>query len=190
MRKVLIIAGIAGAALAVVLLVWRLADRPSDEALQAVPQDDHTVANVEYFLQNDPQWASDILGESQYRMGGSGCLVSCIASSLDAQGFDTDPGMLNAAFSDHSVFNNEGDVLWDSIAEAVPGARVELPVRVDADRLEEAVAQNLFPIVKVKYKGSGYQHWVMIIGAADGEYLCMDPLNADKSLYPCLCTAA
>ena len=184
MRKFLLFAGIAAVVAARALLAWRLAGRSSDEAVKAAAQQDYAVADVEFFLQNDPQWAGETLGDSQYGMGGSGCLVCCIAASLDAQGFDTDPGLLNAAFSEHSVYNSEGEVLWNNIAEAVPGARAELPDRVDTDRLEEAVAQGLFPIVKVKYKGSGYQHWVLIIGAADGEYLCMDPLNADKKPLP------
>ena len=103
MRKALIITGIMAVILGIALLAWRLTDRPSDEAVQAVPQEDYAVADVAYFLQNDPQWASDILGESRYRMGRSGCLVSCIASSLTAQGFDTDPGLLNAAFTENGV---------------------------------------------------------------------------------------
>ena len=184
MRKSLIIAGIAATALAVALLAWRLADRPSDEAVQAVPQEDCAVADVEYFLQNDPEWASDMLGKSQYRMNGSGCLVSCIASSLTAQGFDIDPGLLNAAFTDHGVYNSEGEILWDKISEAVPGVRAELPARADADKLEDAVAQGFLPIVKVKYMGTGYQHWVMLIGAENGDYLCMDPLNTEKEPLP------
>ena len=183
MRKLLIAAGIAVVIVAA-LLTWQLVNRSEDVAVKIVPQQDYAVAGVEFFLQNDPQWTDELLGNSPYRMGGSGCLVCCIAASLEAQGFDTDPARLNAAFSEHGVYNSEGEVLWSKIAQAVPGVRVVLPNRIDTERLEEAVAQSLFPIVKVKYMGSGYQHWVMIIGASDGDYLCMDPLNADNEPLP------
>lgn len=184
MRKALLAAGAIAIVLSGVFLVWRLIDRPTNEAVPVSPQHDYTVADVTYYLQNDPQWGSDSLGESDCRMSGSGCLVSCISSSLTAQGVETNPGQLNAAFSEHGVYSSEGDILWGNITNAVPGIRTELPNGVDTDRLEQAVAQGLLPIVKVKYKGSGYQHWVMLIGAADGEYLCMDPLNADKEPIP------
>lgn len=183
MRKLILAAGIV-AIIAASLLAWRLLSRSEDVAVQVVPRQDYAAADVEFFLQNDPQWANDTLGDTPYRMGGSGCLVSCFAASLNAQGFDADPGRLNALFSDNGVYNSEGEVLWNKIDDAVPGARVDLPHRVDPDRLEEAVAQGLFPIVKVKFKGNGYQHWVMIIGSDNGNYLCMDPLNADKEPLP------
>jgi hypothetical protein len=46
--------------------------------------------------------------------------------------------------------------------------------------IEGDLAQGLLPIVNVKYYGSGVTHWVIVIGAKDGEFLIYDPANADK----------
>jgi hypothetical protein len=184
-RKAVLLTGLAAVlVIAGGLLVWRLLDRSGDASVEATPGRDYAVADVEFFVQNDPLWADDALGDSRYRMSGSGCLVCCLAAALDAQGFDTDPGQLNQLFSEQGVYTGDGDVLWSRLSEAIPGASVVMPARVDADRLEEAVAQGRLPVVKVKYKGTGYQHWVLLIGAGDGDYLCMDPLNAAQEPLP------
>ena len=166
------------------LAAWKLWEPSADAPVTVTPGSDYAVTPVEYFRQNDPLWADDALGDSRYRMGGSGCLVCCLASTLNAQGYDTDPGRLNALFTEQGVYNSEGEVLWDKLEDAVPGARVTLPARVDAGALEEAAAQGLLPLVKVKFKGIGYHHWVLIIGASNGDYLCMDPLSAEQEPLP------
>jgi len=178
-RKPFFFAGVI-VALAVGLFAWRAAWRAADTPVSITPQTDHAITQVEYFLQNDQRWTDDALGGSRFKMSGSGCLISCIASSLAAQGIDTDPGRLNAAFSEYGVYNSEGEVLWNNIPRVFPGVRFTASSYVDAAALEEAVSQGFLPIVKVKYRGTGCQHWVLILGAKDGDYVCMDPLNADK----------
>lgn len=181
-RRILTIAAFAAMALAVtVLLIGRGRE---DRAVTLHPTHEHTPGAVPTFRQNDDRWADDSLGQSRFKMGGSGCLVSCIAASLNAQGADTDPGRLNGLFDEYHVYNEEGEVLWGRIADAMPGVRVDTPNTVDAARLERELAQGHYPIVKVKYLGSGYQHWVLIVGAARGEYLCMDPLSGNGEYIP------
>jgi len=172
-------------AVAVALIAWKLLSRPSDTPIEAIVQNDYPEAdNVAFFLQNDPAWSDDFLGSTGYTMGGSGCLVTCIAASLSAQGIDTDPGRLNRAFTQEGVYNCQGEIVWNHIEDAIPNVRVSAPAKVDVIALEQAVAQGRFPIVKVRYKGVGYQHWVILIGARNGHYLCMDPLNGDKQPLP------
>lgn len=184
MRKYVLIIGGVLLAVAVALVVWRTANRPADTPFEALPGSKYAVQNVSYFLQNDPRWASDTLGASAYKMAGSGCLVSSVASSLCAQGMDTDPGRLNELFTENGVYSDEGDILWDKLSKAIPDISITAPTRADKKSLERAVADGLIPIVKVKYKGSGYQHWVLLIGADENGYLCMDPLHPDKEPLP------
>jgi hypothetical protein len=184
MRKPLLIVGAIAVVAVAAALIWRMTDRPSDAPVRAVPERDYPVADVAFFQQNDRRWAGDALGASRYKMAGSGCLVSCIASSLAAQGIDTDPGRLNQAFTEHGVYNDKGEIVWDNISKAFPGVRVTMPAQAGAADLEEAVKKGLLPIVKVKYSGIGYQHWVLLIGADENGYLCMDPLNPEKEPLP------
>lgn len=181
-RRILIIAVLTLLALAVTLL---LTNRAREERAVALhPQQEHPIGTLVFFRQNDGRWADDNLGESRYQMGGSGCLVSCIAASFHAQGIDTDPGKLNELFGENDVYNDEGEVLWGRIADAVPGVRFDVPGAVDVEKLENELAQGHYPIVKVKYLGTGYHHWVLIVGATDGEYLCMDPLSDNNKIIP------
>ena len=50
--------------------------------------------------------------------------------------------------------------------------------------IEADLKQGLLPIVSVKYLGNGGSHWVMIIGAKDGDFLIYDPLNDNKTPIP------
>lgn len=184
MRKPLLVAGAITIVAVAAFLIWRTADRSAEEPVLAVPEREYPAADVAFFRQNDPRWAEDALGESRFSMAGSGCLVSCVACSLNAQGIDTDPGRLNRTFSEHDVYNADGEIIWGNISRAFPGVRITMPVQADAAGLEEAVKQGLLPIVNVKYKGFGYRHWVLLIGADENGYLCMDPLNAKKEPQP------
>jgi hypothetical protein len=184
MRKLILIIGAAAIVVIAAIFIWKITNRQTDTPIIAVPEQNYAIADVTFFLQNDPQWADDTLGASHYKMAGSGCLVTCMASSLCAQGIDIDPGRLNKIFTENDVYNSEGEILWNNISKAFPDIRVTAPANADAANLEKAVEQGLLPIVKVKYKGNGYQHWVLLIGANEDGYLCMDPLNPDKEPQP------
>ena len=84
----------------------------------------------------------------------------------------------------HAIVIAKGEILWDKISQAIPDAIVTTPAKADSRSLEKAVDEGLMPIVKVKYKGSGYQHWVLLIGADENGYLCMDPLHSEKEPLP------
>lgn len=178
----LIQAIIALAAVIAVLCIW-LASLNGDGPVKALAKRDHPITNAVYFMQNDPAWANDRLGDSPYTMARSGCLVCCIAASLKAQGMDTDPGKLNALFSENGVYTANGDIIWSRFSE-VPGVTAQTPAITDPDAIESTLEKGACPIVKVRYLGYGYAHWVLITGSKDGEYLCMDPLNPEKAPRP------
>ena len=65
-------------------LLWRGRHR-ADEGVAIWPEREHPVGIVQAYCQKDARWAEDKLGRSVYRMKGSGCLTSCIASALSSR---------------------------------------------------------------------------------------------------------
>lgn len=161
---------------------------------------DYTAGEIAYFLQKDPRWSGENLGSSSYTMAGSGCLTTCIAAELKMQyitvpeiqkATDSDdkktitPGDLNGYFSEHGVYDAEGNIQWNVLEQAL-GVKV---VRKQAGQLRNGeldtlLSEGVFPIVYVRVNGSGNFHFVLITGSMDGEFLCMDPLNEKQLEVP------
>lgn len=139
---------------------------------------------VAVFLQNDPAWAEQKLGASSYRMGGSGCLVSCIASALRALGIETDPGKVNQAFGAAGVYDGQGNVVWKNISRAFPQIGYRYSRIFDSARIEADLRAGLRPLLGVGYLGGAAQHWVEVVGAMEGDFLVMDPLAREKAPIP------
>lgn len=186
-RKKLLYLAALGVSLAVLLLagIYFLNRNKRVEGIILKPQEVYSLPEIPYYLQNDSQWADDKLGQSIYTMKSSGCLTTSLAASLSAQGGQTiTPKALNQLFSDHAVYNANGDIVWDKIQNAVGPVEVYVPRSPDADVIEAFVAEGTYPVVKVKYHGSGAWHWVVLIGSDEKGYLCMDSLNKAKSPEP------
>ena len=130
---------------------------------------------VTAYRQDDPAWAADRLGDSKYTMKSSGCLVTCIAAAVTSEDTAVLPGELNALFSENAVFDDAGNMQWDALA-ALDGYGVKVYDAPSAAAIDECLAQGRCPIVRVRMAGIGNVHYVLIVGAEDGEYVCMDPL--------------
>ena len=51
-------------------------------------------------------------------------------------------------------------------------------VTASVDYIDECLSAGHYPIVKVHRSSLfSYHHFVLIVGAEDGEYICMDPLK-------------
>lgn len=168
---------------------WILRVR-GDKGIAIKPEEDRGVGKVVLYGQKDKEWSDDNLGSSAYSMRNSGCLTTCIASALSAQwesdgtGRPMTPGELNELFGEQGVYNDSGDILWDNLREALPQAEVLVASSVSAGEIDRLLAQGRYPVVKVKVSGHGAQHWVLLVGSEDGEYLCMDPLLDKGELVP------
>lgn len=181
--SVLILAGAAGTAL---LLHMR------NGGTELTADTDCLNDNIVYYYQKDSRWRDESLGASEYHMGDSGCLTSCLASAINMQeteieGFDgeVDPGTLNSFFSENGVYDSEGNIQWGALEKA-SGAEIILK---DASELEENEIQMLleegcYPVVRVKMPESGSGHFVLIVSCEDGGFICMDPLNEDLESVP------
>ncbi|UOO38210.1 hypothetical protein IZU99_02850 [Oscillospiraceae bacterium CM] len=161
---------------------------------------DYSSDNTIYFLQNDPQWADEQLGNSSFMMAGSGCLTTCIATELLMQhiqvpemqnvtesdsGTAITPGSLNEFFSKQGVYDSEGNIQWTELEKALSVQVVKLKSDgLTHYKLDTLLSEGVFPIAYVRVNGNGNYHFVLIIGSKDGEYFCMDPLNENKDAVP------
>lgn len=148
-----------------------------------LPEQSIPVTEPIAFMQKDPEWADDFLGTSKDTMGASGCLVTAIASGLDMQAkaegsdFYITPKSLNQVLTAAEAYTDGGAVIWEKLKTALPQTEVYVAGTVDMEIINEFLEKGLFPTVKVRVGGNGAYHWVLLIGAEDGHYVCMDPLS-------------
>lgn len=67
---------------------------------------------------------------------------------------------------------------------ALGGLQIELPQQVHLNEVTEHLRRKIYPIVRVRMKGLGNFHYVLIVGAENGTFLCMDPLNEQGEVVP------
>lgn len=143
-----------------------------------------------FYLQKDEEWGDDHLGQSIYTMKSSGCLVTSMAAALEMENREEDaafrltPGELNRLFSEHSVYNQNGDIVWKELPAALPEAEVYVASAVKEKEIQALLSEGKYPLIKVRIGGTGAIHWLVIMGADESSYLCMDPLNGKRSLVP------
>ena len=129
------------------------------------------------YRQDDDRWAKAPLGDSSFTMESSGCLVSCIASAISMGGAEVvTPGELNAIFSEHNVYDSEGNIQW-AASESIGGYSVNVYSTVDEQEIYQCLAEGNYPIVRVRVNGLGNWHYVLVVGLEDQDYVCMDPLK-------------
>ncbi len=133
--------------------------------------------DVTAYRQDDAQWADDTLGDSSFTMESSGCLVSCIASAVSMEsGDEVTPGELNRLFTESNVYDHEGNIQWSTI-DNINGYSSQVYSGVSQTEIEQCLAAGHYPIVRVRVNAIGNFHYVLIVGAEDGDYICMDPLK-------------
>lgn len=136
-----------------------------------------TAADIICYRQDDVRWGDEKLGESRFTLRSSGCLVSCIASALSmGRGIEETPETLNEKFSSGKVYDAEGNIQWGRLGE-VEDYQVKVYQEASADIVDTCLSEGRYPIVRVRVKGIGNFHFVLVVGAENGEYLCMDPLQ-------------
>lgn len=152
--------------------------------IQLTPAKDYEIHEIQYFLQNDPEWAQEPIGVSNYKMGGYGCLITCVASAVSDLGVALTPQELNQKLTAVDGYQNGADLIWFKINEAVPEVDYSYSRVFSSETIERDLGKGLLPIIKVKVNGFGAQHWLLVVGAQDGEFMVFDPLNAAKAPIP------
>lgn len=122
----------------------------------------------------------------------SGCLTACLAAELRMQDISIpeinamDPGTLNSFFSGKQVYDREGNIQWDPLSSAL-NVSLERINGISAMRktdLTALLSEGIYPIVRVRVKGLGNFHYVLLVKCQDGQFWCMDPLHAEEELVP------
>ena len=129
------------------------------------------------FRQDDDRWKEDTIGGSKYTMESSGCVITDIATAISGSEMAMNPGELNAFLGNNKVFDEEGNIQWGKISE-IDGFQADVYTEKAADIIDKCLAAGHYPIVKIHRNTLfSYHHYVLIIGAENGEYICMDPLQ-------------
>jgi len=166
---------------------WYRSDHPAEVRLPAVPdvgEKESRLGDPRIYLQTDPRWVNEELGESGARMSAVGCTVCCLSMALAHHGIDLNPAQLNRALKECGGYTSRGWVKWDALRRVTKGAvRVRIPVRPTPADIERALDEGNPVIVKVLL-ASGIQHWVLIVGREKTEYLIKDPLGSGRTLDP------
>lgn len=136
--------------------------------------DDVRYCNVRY-RQDDIRWAEDRMGDTSYRLKGSGCLVTCIAAALSGEETVT-PGELNAEFFRKGVYDAEANIQW-GVLDHMEEVEVDVYGKVTQQEIEECLENGCCPILRVRRHILGGSHFVLVVGVEDHEFICMDPLE-------------
>ena len=152
-----------------------------------------------WYSQRDPKWANDQLGFGSSTIETWGCLMTCMAMALSANGVRINPQELNARLKRTS--SNQGGyeqgssvtsfyVPWyvgglknagnvKSWAHAnVPWANN--PVGNPIQRIDDALARGEIVVAQVDYLLNNHnvdQHWVVIVERVEDDYLILDPFT-------------
>lgn len=165
-------------------------DVPGDEEETMLPKRvpaDYMLADLSNFRQDERGWAYDPLGHTNQTLREFGCTVTSVANAIT--NYDQDfitPRILNQNLIKARGFTDRGWLKWSAISAATDGkysARVfGSPSHANID---SCMANNEYPVVKIFLRGE-VQHWVLIVGKRNGEYLIRDPLEGDRDEKPIL----
>lgn len=144
--------------------------------INLVPLEDHPVQALSYYRQNDPEWQNNLIGTTNRNMGSTGCLISCVATAISQLGSPVKPDEFNSKLTQVNGFQG-ADLIWYKINEAFPKINYRYNRIFNNKIIESDLEKGLLPIVNVKYYKTGVTHWVIIVGAEDGEFIICDPLG-------------
>lgn len=132
-----------------------------------------------HFLQGDPHWGGDTLGDTAESLAEVGCAVASAAMTLASRGVKTDPGRLNAFLQKtEGGYTLEGWIYWEKAAEYDPERLSGLLPHYEDAPSHFLIDWNLLrgnPVIaRVRYP-SGITHFIVICGKRGFEYLVRDP---------------
>lgn len=140
-----------------------------------------------YLSQNDPKWKSEKLGTSTVStIGNYGCLLTCAAMACNYFGKDTDPSKLNQAMKKTGGFHGGSNWVWSALTDVYPDITFDWDIwesgqfytqPADLTIIDDLLEQKLPVFVHVDFNPGGEveQHWVLIKGKENDQYICQDP---------------
>lgn len=132
------------------------------------------------FLQKDPRWGQDRLGNTSDSMASDGCLVTAAAMALANLGFTTNPSDLNTRLTSTQSFTPRGWLIWDGIRKVTEGrAKAIYHDEVSEETIDSCMLDGQYPLVQF-YLKNGRSHWAMIVKRDQRGYHMRDPLRPSK----------
>ncbi len=148
--------------------------------IKLVPLKNHSIQVSSYYRQNDPRWQDVEIGTSRRKMGSTGCLISSVSTAISQLRSPVTPEELNKMLTQVNGFQG-ADLIWYKINEVFPEIDYRYSRIFSREKIEKDLEEGLLPIVNVKYNKTGVTHWVLIVGADDGEFIICDPLGDGNS---------
>jgi hypothetical protein len=141
---------------------------------------------VPSFRQNDPVWGDDLLGDTPGTLGAEGCALTSAAMVLASYGIDTDPRRLNRFLIETEGYTPQGWIYWEKAAEIAPDRVRHVYEDLPSYWLIDSNLLRGNPvIVRLRPRGMGTTHFVVIAGKDGYDYLTRDPgAGASRGLYP------
>lgn len=144
--------------------------------INLVPSENHAVQIAGYYRQNDPEWQDIKIGNSQRKMGSTGCLICCASTAISQLHSTVTPAELNVMITKVNGFQG-ADLIWNKINEIMPDLDYRYKRVFTGETIEKDLERGLLPIVNVRFHKTGAAHWVLIAGAENGEFIICDPMD-------------
>jgi hypothetical protein len=137
------------------------------------------------FRQDERGWAYEPLGNTGETMREFGCTVTSVANAItNFHGDYITPKVLNKDLIRVGAFTERGWLIWSKISEATDGRYSATIFNTPSHaNIDSCLAANQYPVVKIMLRGV-VQHWVLIVGRKNGEYMIRDPLEGDRAEAP------
>jgi hypothetical protein len=142
-----------------------------------------------HYLQFDPKWGGEVLGQTKDPLATVGCAVASAAMVLAGYGIDTDPGRLNAFLNaTKDGYTAEGWLYWEKAAEVDPAFAGKLLPHYEDKPSFCLIDCNLLRgnpvIIRLRYAG-GTTHFMVVCGKRGWDYLVRDPgPGGTNGVYP------
>ena len=132
------------------------------------------VEEPQYF-QSDPRWRGDLLGGTSGTLGAQGCAVTSASMVLGFYGMPVDPQKLNQFLKDHSGYEGQAWLRWESAAEFSPGLVQKAYEDLPSYALIDWNLLHGNPVIVRIRRADGITHFVSIVGKRGVDYLIRDP---------------
>ena len=153
----------------------------SQPQMTPIPRGGLSLPDRAAFLQKDPRWGRDQLGNSSDTMASDGCLVTAVAMSLANLGFQTNPKDLNARLTQTKSFTPRGWLIWDGVRKVTGGrAKAVFHTEVSEEIINSCLRDGQYPLVQF-YLKNGRSHWAMVLKRDARGYHMRDPLQPSKN---------
>lgn len=186
-RRIIQIALLVCLGMIAVVAYWILPSRNAEVHLSAkAPTTSQriTLKAPVFYVQSDPRWLNDKVGGTGESIGEVGCTLCCLSMGLAEHGIDLNPTALNNSLKGCQGYTMKGWIKWNSIEEVTNGkVKVRIPARANYTDIDSAL-QNGNPCMVKILLGSGEQHWVLIVGRDQFDYLVKDPMGNGRTVEP------